>query len=111
MSQRHRRCRRPMNGSVEANALEARAVAGMRPQSVLQPLQHAPQLAGVSVERDGGGQTRERGLGRVGALRSFFTLGTFCRFTRPTVVPGAGTFQITNTVRWARSICRPCGWS
>ena len=43
-------------------------------------------------------------------LLSFFTLsGTFCRFTRPTVTPGAGTFQITNTVRCARSICRPWG--
>lgn len=30
--------------------------------------------------------------------------GRFCRMTRPTVVPGAGTFQMTNTARWVRNI-------
>ena len=43
-------------------------------------------------------------------LLSFLTLsGTFCRPTFPSEVPGAGTSQISNTIRWARSNCRPRG--
>ena len=46
------------------------------------------------------------------ALLSFFALsGPFCGFARPTVVPGAGPFRITNTVRCGRGIGRPRGCS
>ena len=41
-------------------------------------------------------------------LLSLFTLsGTFCKFTRPTVVPGAGTFQITTPSAAPAASARP----